>query len=385
MLLRNVILVVVSGFLVALTFKFVSWYLPIVIESKWGTSVLAVVWSISYVAPLLALFISPLADVFGRKPMIVIANLLLLLGFLACLLIGPHLLVFLFLLIVYTLVPTIVSSALLSLISESVGSKYQGRVFSIAKITSSAGIAAGSLLFGYLLTYYGYDTAFLIACILVTISLILRLFLVETLRPSTGNVSNVIREIFQRIKLGFEYSRDRICFVVLVVLLAIAQAIVEPYFPVYFVHVAKLTLLEVSIVYTLFFVAGLVAGLPAEFFIDKYGPKYAYTIACLSMALSDLVFVLLVNLGLRGLPPVLVMLVGSFFSTFSTTAFMVYVSRTTEQSYRTTVYTTLTVIHYASMIPGPIIGGILYNKNPNLPIIVEALIQLITMIIATKI
>lgn len=202
----NVKLLIFSFSLIAISMGFLSWYIPI-LANEWFYYWAPIIYALLLVDDALFSLISgTLADIWGRKKLLLAGTLFYPFGlFLLVLGMSINLSIAVVLGLILALgVSSVASPAATTLLMESVDTDKRARSLSIFFLIENVVLSVGSFLFSYLLIKLGPLLVFLLIFILTVFATQLRLFVKETLK-STVNFpqgKRLLRESFKIAKNG---------------------------------------------------------------------------------------------------------------------------------------------------------------------------------------
>lgn len=129
-------------------FGYLQWALPLLIMKTGGASLIGKTFSISFLLnAILSLSAGMIADITGRKSLLVMSAIVLVAGNLLILTMTPLLPLGVILIFMF---PYLQRPALNSLLAESVEDKNMGKAFSVMQLVGLLGFTGGSAVLGYL-------------------------------------------------------------------------------------------------------------------------------------------------------------------------------------------------------------------------------------------
>ena len=372
---RNILFLVISFALLSSSMGLLSWYIPILLTHKLGT-LSAIIFSFLFVDDMVfALVSGTLADVYGRKPLVVIGTLFLVIGFALIdfsLRIDNNILLSLGL-VLGVGVASVTRPAATSLLMESCSPEFRGRVLSIFSVIENLALAVGSGVYGFLLTYLGNIGVFDLMLLLGLVALSARLFLVETLKTksSTGRIISYVMSKYVDALKNYSYilSFD--------LLVGLAQGAVFYAFPLYLSDVLKLNSMMIGSLYAIIPIARLVLSPVAGWITDVNVLQAIYV----GTVVTGLFYIPLIIVPyLKGFEILLAVLalIGSALTLFEGIAFNKLISIYVPENVLATVYgLSLAVFDFGMTIGSSIIGST-YFMYSSIPILIASILSIIS-------
>lgn len=363
-----------------------GWILPLLLMQKAGPLLVGVSFALANIEDTVLAFIGgPLADRYGRKPLVILSTLIYVLGSLFLLLsllqhgfLGQAL-AFLATMCLYGLTG-ISSGPGSAIVAESVEDKNMGKSFALLTTSSLIAKALGSSILGLVYKENPIAMGFIILA-LALIATVPCLFLRETLQPTHAReplpVGTPLQTTIRAIRsLGTNF----ILVAALVVCNGLAHGISGNYYAPYLEDVLDIDEAVIGIVYSVMTLLQSILLPLAGWIVDRYGSSAALL---LGNVVSG-VFVLLFSVSLSSSIAIPAMLVSAGLGVFHGVGYSVTIARLSERSFRATLYGGLEAVWNAMFILGPIIGSALYLARPALTFTVASLLLLLSVVSITR-
>ncbi len=374
---RNLVILFGLTALLSFSTSFLGWILPILIKEAGDIALVGWLYFINYLIVFVPGLMSGIfSDIKGRKPPILIGLTIAIAGIFPLLMVVNPFILFIFL-ICRSIGGIVVSSPLLAMYAESVENRWRARVFAISRMVRLVSMAAGSIILGVIAGWLSIQVALKIILMLWVSAFILSLFLTETRKSVEKRYFSIKLQLLSPLKGASQVILGvGLPLTIIVIVLAIIQPLTSIYLPLHLKEVAGLNLEVLGVFYALCGFIDAISAPLAGYVIDRYGERIGYLIYVITVFISYMLYLHLVGkvyVWIALLPLIL----NSFDSAFSNTAFLSYTSKITSKENRATVFSAYTIINEVCMIPGPLIGSYLWSINPNLPLLVFASIGLI--------
>lgn len=361
----------------------ISWILPLLLMQKGGPFLVGTSFAIANIDDTVFAFIGgSLGDRYGRKPVLILSAAFY---FLVCLLFSLSLpldgsigqvIAFLATVCLYG-VTGISAGPDSAIVAESIGEQSLGRAFSLLSTSSVVARAMGSLALGVVYRESPV-TAGLVALALCLVAIVARLFLRETLEPNRDckqlSFWTHTKGMLKRVRTSATASL--ISLVVLVVCNGLGHGISGNYYPPYLKDRLYLGEASIGAVYSVMALLQALLLPVAGWFADRYGPSAALVMGNVGAGAAVLVFALS-PLTFIAVPATIV---SGGLGAFHEIGYRVAVAKSSDRSYRSTLYGSLMSVRNAMFVLGPMIGGALYSGKPPLTFGVASLLLLLTFV-----
>ena len=380
---RNILILLASSVALSLFRGPVAWVLPLLLMKKGGPLLVGVSFAVANMDDTVFAFIGGLlGDRYGRKPVVIASTAFYSVG---CLLLLLSLLLHGFLSQVVAFSATIclygmtgVSSGPSgAIVAESVKEQSLGQAFSLLSMASVAARALGSLVLGFVYVRTPVGTA-LVALLLSLAALVANLFLRETLEPRHDNRHLCFRSHMSK-TVGTIRSALVATFIplaVIVVCNGLAHGISGNYYPPYFRISLNLDEATIGIVYSIMAVIQSLLLPLAGWFADRFGFSATLALGNVGTGLAVLVFALSSSRSLA----VPATIVSGGLGVFHEIGHSVATAKSSDRSFRSTLYGGMNALWNAMFVWGPFVGGLLYALKPVLPFAVTAALFLASII-----
>lgn len=278
---RNVTVVLFTTLIMGTVSSFSSWFLPIYLL-RFGEGALFIVVVVYTFANLIVippvLIGGIISDVYGRKLLILTSTFLYAIGFTLLLLENVWAVTFSSVIII--LAGALIFAPLSALLGESVSEDKVAFTFSLFRCLSAIGGSVGSLIIGYLSTYLGVKEV-VIACVIATyLSLTLRSQLRETgLKHSNVKIKEQLLNSLKHVGSTFKLQRYIKVLALAIVVVSIGNGVFSLYFPLSLTSYAKLSDIEIGLIFAAADITSIVAFTFVGFFVDKLGWLKSITVA----------------------------------------------------------------------------------------------------------
>ncbi|NPB00814.1 MAG: MFS transporter, partial [Crenarchaeota archaeon] len=292
-ILRNIVLLYVTGFLMSIVFGFLTWYLPLIISERYGTSILGYVYFlINIFLAILSLTGGIIADSIGRRATLLLSALCLIFSTLLLFMIEQLPTAALASIILLMFSSSLRGPAALSLLTESIPQDRYSRFLSLASLFSTCGMTMGSILYSFLLTYIDVGTLYLTLVIISVLVLILCSFSVEIniKHERPVKIFNFSRTIF--------HVKSYVYMLISASLWALAISITEPYIAPVYKQVLELQVNIIGLIYAITFILRLAVTSLSGHIIEKLGPINAIVIDCVLSGSSLIIFTWLAKINI---------------------------------------------------------------------------------------
>ncbi len=373
-ILRNVVILYITGFLMSIVFGFLIWYLPLVISKYYGIIMLGYAYSLTNVLLAVSSLIGGyVADIIGRKIALIFSAICLTFSTISLLMIEQSFVAAFLSIILLMLSSSLRGPAAPSLLTESVSQDKSSRFLSLAAFFSTCGMSMGSLVYGYLLTMVGVEAIYLILIVTSVLVVVLCSFLTEiNIRRGKSREISFPKMIF--------HSTPYVCLLITASLWALASSIVEPYLAPVYEQVLKLDVNIIGLVYAITFVLRLVVTSFAGFLIEKLGPIKAIFIDCILSGISLIVFTWLAKFTIYAIS---LLLIEQALAIMSDIACYTFIAQIIPSDYRGSAYGFLEFLLSTLSIPGPVIGSLIWKISPLYIFTIEGSLLILSIIPVT--
>ena len=300
---RNVVLTIITGFLISFATSFLKWYLPIRINELGGIIFVGLIYS---VARALSALLSPLggvfADTYGRKPMAVLGPLMYLAAFFA--LLGGINTVWLTVLLLIS-VPNLVSNSVTLITLENIDGRSRGAVVGFIRVFGSLALIIGNILLPILYVSMGLLPVVVFAVSLCGLAALLRAAYVETFKGKASVVKqtgSLTRRFYDNVKdllpKGFRTALrgSVLCLTLFGIFSTLGSEVISRYMPIYFNEVLKLNLISIGSLYSFMSFVGILSYLVGGVMSRKIRYAYLVMLPVLSVGLCLLALVAFKNM-----------------------------------------------------------------------------------------
>jgi len=353
-------------------FGYLQWALPLLIMKTGGASLIGKTFSISFLLnAILSLSAGIIADITGRKSLLVMSAIVLVAGNLLILTMTPLLPLGVILIFMF---PYLQRPALNSLLAESVKDKSMGKAFSVMQLVGLLGFTGGSAVLGYLSEHAGMTTVHLVTTILSGIVLIFRTLLRETKASAIDDplkFKEHVHDIVKNLRLIFSNTS----FLPFTLAIAIESLVdwIGQFLPGYLSEIVHIDESMMGVAYSASTFFQMMGQPVAGVFSDKKGAKAAILLNVTGSSISLVMFVYFSkSYPIASL--VFPMVIGPFLAAFYNVGYSLYIAKSTTEKNRATVYGGMEALTSLLKAPAPILGAVLWNMNPKLVFLVDAFV-----------
>ncbi len=314
---RNVVIVFATVLILGVVSAFTSWFLPIYLARHGALPLVVSVYTAANLLGIpLVLAGGLLADVYGRKPLVVLSTLLYAVSFSLLLLEVQVAVAVAAVLMLFS--SALAFSPLTALLGESVEEDKVAVVFSWKRLVSAIAVSIGSLLVGYL-ALAGARSLVLVCLVASLVALAARLFLVETaLRRVRASVLAETLKILRSAGAAFKLQRRIRVIAVAVVVVSLGNGIFEIYFPIHLSEDVKLDEPGIGAVYAVGSITSTLFFVVAGHVVERLGWLRSLLLALLAESMLILLLALIpTHLSNTTLPLMLVALLYALLSLVS--------------------------------------------------------------------
>lgn len=371
---RNIFVLSLSQILSSFTSRFFNWGLPIIIAGLGGIPLLGFIYTIERVlsAPLSFLGGS-LADVFGRKKVIVLGSVLLSLS-LILLSMAPYSAICLMVaVLIYRSMPKMYSSAQRAIIAESISKELWGKAYSTYSMLGSVAGIIGSASLGIITSSLGLRTCLTICALFSISTTVVRFFLRETMKPSSTIVSpdalSRFKESIRSIPSSLREKRIAL-YAAFGAVMTLGSLIGGTYFSVYVKDVVGFDFAALGILFALSSTIAIFTKPVAGAITDSYGAGPGLFFP----TILDAILIIFLALTKAPLLVAVILILMPFCEYFGQIADQIYGLKVTGTERRGTILGALDAISILSSFPGPLIGAILWSSSPSFTLISTAVL-----------
>lgn len=164
---RNVLILAIIDFTIGFTSGYLVWFLPLHVTRIGGAVLMATFFSVSlFISSLISVISGIASDTLGRKPIIVLSRLLLLISIVLMTLYLELLLHLFVAIVIFYITGSLLGNASIAILVESVEERVRGRILALFGIVGLAGYSSGSIILGYLVDRFSVNTALIITLVL---------------------------------------------------------------------------------------------------------------------------------------------------------------------------------------------------------------------------
>jgi MFS family permease len=375
---RNVLLIIVSSLFLSFSNAFFMWMLPIVFAKLSSILYLGFAYTVAYIlSSPLSLIAGVIADHYGRKPVIIVSTLLILVAYLIAL---SHLNIIIISIALVLLNVSVILSrpAVNSLIAESVESSLRGYAFTVITFTSYMSLAIGSFILGRL-SMRNLNYILLFISLLCFPALLMRLFLRETLAVKydkknvmTSSVQEIIR-FFKNVPSTLRNVQITYIYLSLMAMLgSTASTLFSIYIPVYLNMGLRLSMDVIGLVYTIAGITPLLVILIGGYLVEALGSLVCLQLSLLLMAFPTLILTFL-PYG-SSLTVITLISASTLASALSQVSSNTLIANLAPQNIRAAVFSLLAALSLLASIAAPSLGALIFSLNMRLiPLVIGIL------------
>ena len=371
---RNIFVLSLSQILSSFTSRFFNWGLPIIIAGLGGIPLLGFVYTIERVLSAPLSFIGgSLADVFGRKKVIILGSCLLSLS-LILLSMAPYSAICLMVaVLIYRSMPKMYSTAQRAMIAESISKEVWGKAYSTYSMLGSFAGIIGSASLGIVTSFLGLRTCLTICALFSISTTVARCFLQETSKSSTFAPTDVLSSLKESV-LSIPSLRERglALYAAFGAVMTLGSAIGGTYFSVYVKDVVGFDFAALGILFALSSTIAIFTKPVAGAITDSYGAGPGLFFPTILEA-TLIMFLAFTNVPLL---VAVILILMPFCEYFGQIADQIYGLKVTGTERRGTILGALDAISILSSFPGPLIGAVLWSSSPSLTIISTAVLSI---------
>jgi len=381
---RNILVHVVSGFLLTFCSSVFAWVLPILLSKIVGIYLTGLVYSIvNLISAFFYVSLGVLPDFIGRKLSLILSNAISVLMFVLLSLWWYNPVVLSLIVFLGIIDIALYDAAARSLLAESAIKaglgEYLGTVFSLTISCSMIAFAIGSLISGYLINTLGYSKTFTILLVLALVSLALRFLYEETIETKKSIIFENPFSIFKQFT-KLRNIRGILHIVTYVAFIGFGSGLVSIYNWIFLKDVIKMNMFLIGLtVSIIFIVSGIFQVLVTGRFIDKLGPLKILLI----MHILEIPMLILFANSPSIIYAIIFITILGILSTCCHAGYPVLIAKITTEGIRATAYSTFESIMRLTMIPAPLIGALLWKIDPKLIYYTLATLEIPTIIIIT--
>ncbi len=365
-----------------------DWMLPLLILEKGDPMLIGVIFALANADDTVMAFLGgPLADRYGRRPIIMLSTSFYVVGCLVLLVAvvseGLVAIVLISLAAVLLYGVTGVSAGPYSaLLAESVGSRSTGKAFAWLALCGRLARASGSLVLGFLLTA-NRDLGLLVMLGCASVGLLLHSQLKETLLLPRGWDSGAsftahAKEFFAGVRCMLPLGL--LALLGVIVLTGLGQGLTGNYYPPYLGEQLGLDEAQIGLLYSIMMVLQAVALPFAGSFVDRYGHVAGLVLGNVIPGGLILYFALAQSRVLA----LAAMLAAAVLGAWGGVALPVAVAKLTSLGTRATIFGVSESVFNLTFVVGPLAGGGLYARNPTFPFILGSVALLSTILLARR-
>jgi len=385
---RNIMLISTSGLFLSFINGFLRWYLPIKLVLMGNTIFAGIVFAVSNIDDVVfSMFGGILADIKGRKPIIIVSTLFYVFG--SIFLLSSfyfskfYAMISIFVATVFLQGVTGLSSGASSaLIVESVEEKFVGRTFSFYSVFSNIGLISGSFILALIAEKKSDISVAYLILLFSILSVMIRMYLNETLKQKKFENFKFswIKSLKERLKSvkGVMFLTSILFFIILN---GLGHGISGNFYSIYIKNILKVREAYIGIVYSIIPISQLILQPIAGYVTDKFGFRYSLLIGNVVAGAFILIFSIVSNISIA----IFAMISSAALGAFHGIGYQSMVGKLSSENYRATLYSILLSLWNITFVAGPLIGGIAYYTYPKSPFILAGILLIITIVPVLKI
>ncbi|MGB9729112.1 MAG: MFS transporter [Thermoprotei archaeon] len=368
---RNLTLLAISSLIIGIPYGFMYWALPLIIAHVGGSTIVGFIYSVGFLFSTLSSLIGGiLADIYGRKLLIIIGTIIYLISMIIPIIFSHTIFMVIMITVLYFTALSISSGALQALIAESSPKDLLDMAYSIISTATLFGSIIGSFSLGYIFQKISTINTFVIASLLVLSALFLRLMLIENYTVQVKKTMNLtdIRMVFKELKNLF---RNKLILITIITIIASLESNIDgPYYSIYMKIVQKIDEINIGIAFSIIPFIMAIMNITAGKLIDKMGSYLLLILSNICGGSLVLMFVLTIN------PFAIIFLIAtSLFVPFHNISITTLTARLTTEENRAVVFGSLGMLWSIISIPANSIGSLLWSVSPQAPFYVASMLS----------
>jgi MFS family permease len=376
---RNVVLFIISSMFLSVSSAFFSWLFPIILAKIGSTISVGIAYTVAYAISIpLSLLSGLLADNYGRKVMIIVSTLLVMVAY-GVIILHLSAVTLLVAIIILEISSILSMPAMNSLIAESVESTLRGYAFTIVNFIPYISLAVGSFVLGTIVVQKNFQTVILLTFLLSFLSLLIRLgfnetFIIKYEKSTKVRISSEISKSFKNFNnikklqsLGIPY----IYLSIMAILGVAASTLYSIYIPIYMNFELSLSESEIGVIYTISNIISFTMILMG-LLVSIFGALRSLQLALLFMAVPTM---LLTFLSPGSLIMVLLLVsISTLASILSQISSNTFIANFTTEDIRSTVFSSLISLSLLVSLIVPSLGAIIFSLNKRIiPLLIGTL------------